>query len=300
MYKIALDAGHGLYTPGRRCLKQYDPAETREWQLNSRVAQKVEQLLHQYQDVQTKRMDDTIGAVDVPLAARVSAANTWDADLYISIHHNAGGGTGIVSFCYGAGSSASFSFRDLVYKHLIRTTGNCGNRAEPLATANFYVIKNTAMPAVLLELGFMDHPADIQQIITDDYADKCAKGIVAAIADFAGLQSDPAIKNPSGWVQDATGWHYYQSTGQMVRNAWHQNIDGNWYWFDGAGRMVTDTWYQYHGHWYYLGADGAMVKGLQVVDGKWYYMDDAGQMATEPVTLTPGDDGALRFPGLII
>lgn len=103
---------------------------------------------------------------------------------------------------------------------------------------------------------------------------------------------------PSGWQQEADGWRYYLGdTGQPVCNDWYCD-GGKWYWFDGSGRMVTNTWYQYHGHWYYLGADGAMVKGLQAIDGKWYYLDDGGKMATKPVTLTPGDDGALRWPGL--
>ena len=298
MYKIALDAGHGLHTPGRRCLKQFDPSETREWQLNSRVAEKVGQLLAQYPDAQVKRMDDTTGAVGVPLADRVAVANDWGADLYISIHHNAGGGTGIVSFCYSGGSTASFLFRDLVYEHLIRTTGNRGNRAEPLATANFYVNKYTDMPSVLLELGFMDHPNDIMQIITDDYASKCAQGIVAAIVEFAGLQA-PEQQPAAGWRQEADGWRYYLgNTGQPVCDKWYQDSDGKWYWFDGAGRMVHDVWYKYNGHWYYLGSDGAMVRGLQTIDGKWYYLDNDGKMAVDPVTLTPDKDGALQYPGL--
>ena len=239
MYKIALDAGHGLHTPGRRCLKQFDPSETREWQLNSRIAEKVEQLLAQYPDAQVKRMDDATGAVDVPLADRVAVANTWKADLYISIHHNAGGGTGIVSFCYSAGSSASFLFRDLTYEHLIRTTGNRGNRAEPLATANFYVNKYTNMPSVLLELGFMDHPNDIMQIITDDYASKCARGIVAAIADFAGLHAAEQQPVASGWIREADGrWWYRNPDGSYPADCW-QLIGGRWYYFDTAGWMQT-------------------------------------------------------------
>ena len=39
--KIAIDAGHGLYTSGKRCLKKLDPNETREWTLNSRIATQV-------------------------------------------------------------------------------------------------------------------------------------------------------------------------------------------------------------------------------------------------------------------
>lgn len=63
--------------------------------------------------------------------------------------------------------------------------------------------------------------------------------------------------------------------------------------------MVHDTWYQYKGSWYYLGSDGAMLKGLQMINGKWYYLDQDGRMATDPVTLTPDQDGALQYPGLV-
>lgn len=52
------------------------------------------------------------------------------------------------------------------------------------------------------------------------------------------------------------------------------------------------------GRWYYLGADRAMVKGLQVIDGKWYYLDQNGKMVMQPITLTPDQNGALRYPGL--
>ena len=62
--------------------------------------------------------------------------------------------------------------------------------------------------------------------------------------------------------------------------------------------MVHDTWYKYKDHWYYLGADGAMVTGQQTIDGKWYIMDTEGRMIVDPVILTPDQDGALRWPGL--
>lgn len=37
-FRLALNAGHGLYTEGKRCLESLDPKETREWWLNQRVA----------------------------------------------------------------------------------------------------------------------------------------------------------------------------------------------------------------------------------------------------------------------
>ena len=85
--------------------------------------------------------------------------------------------------------------------------------------------------------------------------------------------------------------------GNIFRNDWHQDGDKQ-YWFDGADFMVHDVWYQYRGSWYYLGSDGAMLKGFQTINGKWYYLDQTGRMATEPVVLTPGQDGSLHYPGL--
>ena len=43
--------------------------------------------------------------------------------------------------------------------------------------------------------------------------------------------------------------------------------------------MLTG-WQRKGGHWYLLGADGAMLTGWQRVDGKWYFLDDSGAMAT--------------------
>lgn len=120
------------------------------------------------------------------------------------------------------------------------------------------------------------------------------------IQDDAASEEAPKL---SGWQQEADGWRFYLgNTGECVKNAWYQDADGKWYWFRGDGLMVSNTWYLYDDgdgpRWYYLGSDGAMVKGQQTIDGKWYVMDDNGKMVTEPVTLTPDQDGALQWPGL--
>lgn len=113
---------------------------------------------------------------------------------------------------------------------------------------------------------------------------------------------DDAIQEPdpvklSGWNKESDGWRFYLgNTGEPVRNSWYMDVDGKWYWFDASGRMVANVWYQYQGGWYYLGEDGAMVKGLKYIDGKFYYLDQNGRMATKEVVFTPDNNGALKYP----
>lgn len=86
--KIGIDAGHGLHTAGKRCAKQFDPNETREWVLNSRVATKVCEILNRH-GLETMRLDDTTGNTDIELNTRCRYANNAKLDLVVSIHHNA-------------------------------------------------------------------------------------------------------------------------------------------------------------------------------------------------------------------
>lgn len=175
--KIAIDAGHGRYTSGKRCLKSIDKNETREWVLNSRIAEKVCKLLKQY-ECETKRMDDTTGKTDVSLAKRCQKANGWKSDFYLSIHHNAGGGSGVEIFAMNGATAATRAKRDAIYEGVIEETGLKGNRANPRRTANFQVLRDTKMPAVLIECGYMDNKHDTPIILTEEFSDQCAQGIV--------------------------------------------------------------------------------------------------------------------------
>jgi hypothetical protein len=106
----------------------------------------------------------------------------------------------------------------------------------------------------------------------------------------------------SGWKEEDGGWRFYNGdTGLCIRNDWYEDTEKNlWYWFNEAGIMVTNAWYQYNGTWYYLGPDGAMCTSQLVTDsGKFYAVDATGKMITQPVTLTPDQDGALMYKGLV-
>ena len=192
MFKLALTAGHYLGTAGKHCLETIDPNKTREWVLNNRIADQIEELLAQYEGIMILRTDDTTGNKDIALETRVKEANNFDADFYLSIHHNAGikggSGGGIVAYVYTGASSASRKWQVALYDELIAQTGLKGNRANPLAQANFYEVKKTTMPAVLLELGFMDSTTDVPVILSDSFATKCANACVNVIVEKAGLK----------------------------------------------------------------------------------------------------------------
>lgn len=196
MLKIALTAGHYLGTAGKRCLKSLDPNETREWVLNNRVADKVETLLTAYEGYQLIRTDDTTGKTEVSLDDRIRAANNFGADIYISIHHNAGinggKGGGIVAYTYTKVDATTKEWQKALYEALIAETGLKGNRANPLATANLAECRKTTMPAVLLELGFMDSKTDVPVILTEEYADQCARAIVKVVVEKGQLVEKPS------------------------------------------------------------------------------------------------------------
>ncbi len=179
--RLALDAGHGMYTPGKRVPKELDPKETREWVLNDRVVKHLIRYLENF-NVDILRVDDPIGTHDVPLRDRVRKANDFKADLYLSIHHNAfegvwsGGGTSV--YRYPSSTKTPIDLLQSFYNEVVNQTKLYGNRISPINEANFHVLRETKMTAILLENGFMDSKVDWPIIKTDEHAKKTATGIV--------------------------------------------------------------------------------------------------------------------------
>lgn len=205
-FRIAISAGHGKNTAGKRCMKSLDPNQTREWILNSRIAEKVEKLLSSYTGWDLLRLDDRTGANDIALSTRTSSANAWGADFYLAIHHNAGvlggKGGGIVAYVYTKPTDASVAWQKDLYNALIAKTGLKGNRATPLAKANLHECRVPKMPAVLLELGFMDSSTDVPIILTEKYADQCAAAIVSVLAERGNLKKKSSVSSGSTATQE--------------------------------------------------------------------------------------------------
>ena len=192
MLTIALDAGHGPETPGKRCDKRVDPYQTREWILNSRIANKVEYLLQEYR-CNVIRVDDERGVEDFSLGRRVRVANNAGAHVYISIHHDAArdliDGGGITVMTSAQPSNTSTALAKVLYERAIENTGLRGDRADPVyQRGDLYVLNHTTMPAVLVECGFMNSTVDTPIILTEEFADRMARSIVEAIDKVFGLE----------------------------------------------------------------------------------------------------------------
>ena len=203
---IAIDAGHGMKTAGKRCLKSIDPNQTREWYLNDRIADRLQLLLEDYH-CRVIRVDDTTGAKDIPLATRVQSANNANADIYISIHHNAGingkYGGGTIVYYYSAKPEVITQASKL-YDLIVRKTGLVGNRSQKTKNQGFYVIKHTSMPAFLIENGFMDSLTDTPIILTSDHALKTAEGILTFLVTELSLVKNDYTEDSSTPMEDMT------------------------------------------------------------------------------------------------
>lgn len=209
MFKIAYCAGHYLGTPGKRVPKALDPNQTREWTLNDRVARYFNEAALQYEGVQTLRTDDSTGKKHISIKKRTAKANSWGADIYIDIHHNAGinlgYGGGVVAYSY-PGSFDGKLYRNEIYKSVIEAGKLKGNRAEPLQEKAYDSLKYAAAPAVLIEYGFMDSRTDYPIISTEEYARSVGYATMDGIAKVKGLKKikDNLLTVDGKWGSETT------------------------------------------------------------------------------------------------
>lgn len=188
MVRIALDAGHGRHTPGKRT-----PDDEREWTFNDKVLRACAAKLNEYQNVEILRLDDPSGETDIPLQARTGRANAWKADVLVSIHHNASagkwhGGGGVETYIFPTASTASKDIANRIHPRIVQAMGL---RDRGVKTANFHVLRESRMPAVLTEGGFMDSTVDIHSLRSDTCLRKQGEAIAEGLAVYFKLVKKP-------------------------------------------------------------------------------------------------------------
>lgn len=192
-YLVALDDGHGMETAGKRTppIPELDGRVIRENEFNKAVK-------HFLAD-ELKRCGFEVlfvapGDKDVPLATRTNLANSKNADIYVSIHYNAFDGKfddydpeGLSVHIY-PGSKEGRKLAECIIKYLKNGTPQ---RNRGIVENNFHVLRETKMPAILSENGFMDNKREALLMINVDFQKEVAKEHAQGICEYFGVKYIP-------------------------------------------------------------------------------------------------------------
>ncbi|MBI4781828.1 MAG: N-acetylmuramoyl-L-alanine amidase [Oscillatoriophycideae cyanobacterium NC_groundwater_1537_Pr4_S-0.65um_50_18] len=174
--RIAIDPGHGGRDPGAVGINGLQ-----EKIVVLDISQKVAQLLEQQgaQVILTRR-DDT----EIELEPRVRDANQGNANLFVSIHANAidldhPGTNGTETYYYS--SSAGYQLAQTIQTSVAEGTGM---RNIGVKEARFYVLRNTHMPAALVEVGFVTGQVDAPRLADPVFRERMAEAIARGILQY--------------------------------------------------------------------------------------------------------------------
>lgn len=182
---IVVDPGHGGKDPGAcgNGLMEKD--------ITLKLSQLIEAELKNYQvDVQMTRDRD----VYVSLEERVRIANQKKADLFISLHVNAGGGTGFESYRDLAASAETIRYQNVIHE-AVKAIGDRGKKVA--SNPRFYVLRHTDMPALLLENLFIDNKVDAVFLRDIGFLKRLAEAIGEGIVQA--LRLKPRFESKTVW-----------------------------------------------------------------------------------------------------
>lgn len=176
--KIVLDAGHGGHDPGAVAngLKEKD--------LTLCIVRHIGRLLREYEGVEVHytRTDDRF----IELSERAAMANRIGANFFLSVHINAGGGTGFESFIFNNPDTKTIAYQNVIHGEIVRAIGNVKDRGKK--RANYAVLRETKMPAILTENLFIDNVSDATKLKSEQFLLQIAHGHAQGIVKAFGLK----------------------------------------------------------------------------------------------------------------
>lgn len=185
---IIIDAGHGNNSPGKRSPIWKDGKQLFEWEFNRDIATRI---AHKLAAAGIRSRLLVTEKEDIQLSERCRRVNNIcrmhgkDNCILISIHANAGGGTGFEVFTSPGNTKAdeyaTIMLDSLKYsfpKEKIRTDYSDGDADKE---ARFYMLQKSQCPAILTENLFMDNETDCRKLMDDDFREQIADAHVRAI-----------------------------------------------------------------------------------------------------------------------
>ena len=192
--RVWIDAGHGGAQPGA-CALGY-----KEKDLTLQIATLLGAELTRcgITVAQTRTTD-----VDIPLDTRGPQANKWGADYFVSVHLNAGGGRGVETWCSIAGGKSK-ALAECIQAELVGlgyVDRGVKTRKGDDGRDYLAVIRQTNMPAILAEVGFIDSAEDMARFD----AAKAAQAIARGICKHTGVAYKQAVTVPTFTAPVITG-----------------------------------------------------------------------------------------------
>lgn len=191
MPKICLDPGHNTTGPDTGAAGNY----LREAWLTLDICQRIKPLLqvNGFEVVMTREGDFVNGPHDTlnqSLQTRCDIANKAGADLFISVHVNAGGGSGEEVYHF-PGSTNGQRLAGIALYYLVQ---QCGWYNRGIKAAKFIVLEKTKMPAILTENGFIDNVSDASLLVAEDFRQRIAIAHAKAVCDYFGRTYKEYVK----------------------------------------------------------------------------------------------------------
>ncbi len=208
-YIVALDDGHGIETLGKRTPLFDDGSFMKENEFNEAVMFYLKKYLTlQGLGVMYVAPEKT----DTPLSTRIKRANDAGASIYISIHANAYGSNwneanGFETYVYDIDDKNTIYLAQCVHGACISDTGL---RNRGIKEDGFYVLINSAMPAILLECGFMTNKVEAELLRSDSYRKTVANAITKGVCRYFGITykgvNDMTVEEAKNIIKEKCGF----------------------------------------------------------------------------------------------
>jgi len=179
---VLIDAGHGGEDPGAMT------GNIEEKELNLKIALKLKAYLEQGGSyvLMTREEDEALAKnKKSDMYRRKEIANSSEADIFVSIHQNynrraSAQGAQVYYF----EKSEKSKKLGLSIQEQIKKFANPSNKMTSMANTEYYVLRQTVMPAVLVECGFMSNSGERWKLTTDDYQERIAWAIYLGIVNY--------------------------------------------------------------------------------------------------------------------